>query len=399
VCDAGWFGRACNHSCPDCGGPSRGACNDGRAGNGNCTCTTKFAGPNCADCAPGFYTGTCALECGACGEHAECDDGRTGQGCVCKAGWARSTPSGACDECAPGFYGSTCQPCTAQCVHGSCASGVSANGACVCDEGYSGERCEDCATGFFGADCKGVCPTCEAPLVCLDGPRGSGLCGCPGGKSGAACDECAYGWTGVHCRECRPGFYGSSCVPCNCGIGDCDDGVAGTGACTCPHPSKGDHCQECEDGYWGPACTACACAAGTTCDDGARGFGDCVCDSGFSGVDCALQSVEAYSLASSNATLPPVLPGSQLLAAGYNVVTGAITARPVHAVGYKAGLTVTTRDTTYVCVRARGALWLVACSYDCACSLAPGVVCMCEVLSPSVTRVRGVGAGMHARRG
>jgi hypothetical protein len=68
-----------------------------------------FIGPDCGQCAPGWYGPDC-ISCpggpgNACNGHGACDDGKTGTGaCQCEPGWSGT----ACDiavECGDDFDG------------------------------------------------------------------------------------------------------------------------------------------------------------------------------------------------------------------------------------------------------------------------------------------------------
>eukprot|EP01116_Phalansterium_solitarium_P019426 TRINITY_DN5403_c0_g1_i2.p2 TRINITY_DN5403_c0_g1~~TRINITY_DN5403_c0_g1_i2.p2 ORF type:complete len:236 (-),score=11.96 TRINITY_DN5403_c0_g1_i2:54-761(-) len=71
-------------------------------------------------------------------------------------------------------------------------------------------------------------------------------------------------WNGVillsQNRSCMPGFYGPSCLPCNCSGYACVDGRDADGRCLCTYPFSGRDCSQCQSGFKavGKDCVTCA---------------------------------------------------------------------------------------------------------------------------------------------
>eukprot|EP01133_Synstelium_polycarpum_P001144 gene1144-1309_t len=58
-------------------------------------------------------------------------------GCKCNAGWTGPD----CDQCAPGYYGPTCII-VPKCVNGTSSSGIWGDGKCLCNPGFTGPACD-----------------------------------------------------------------------------------------------------------------------------------------------------------------------------------------------------------------------------------------------------------------
>ncbi|KAI6235067.1 Laminin alpha [Aphelenchoides besseyi] len=244
---------------------------------GICECLPQFTGPNCDQCAVGYYN---PPECRSC----ECNVNGTVDGtclptdgiCPCKQGFS----SDLCDKCAPGFTNLT-----AGCVDCECdqtgSVGVECDlnsGQCTCRNNFGGRHCNQCATGHYNY------PTCE-------------FCDCdPSGTEGDVCDKnsgqclCRQGFSGRRCDQCDENFYGyPNCRECACDLtgskdAHCDET---TGACPCYANFTSRTCNRCAAGFYHyPDCWACDCVSagskGLTCDSD----GQCYCKPNFVGKRC-----------------------------------------------------------------------------------------------------------------
>ena len=329
VCAEGWFGAACDATCPSslphptlCSG--HGECDPQRV-QCNCFQNSTFGfwdGFDCQDCTTGYWGTKCEKECqgGACkpcSGHGSCFDGWCSEG-VCESwrGTCNCTENSVdgfwagtnCDACSSGYYSSLC---TSECPggvsnicsgRGTCSEGQYGTGECTCnyasDTGYWGQTaCEDCWVGFYGKGCGLSCPgnvlgkpiTCSDHGTCSDRQQGTGVCTCFKGYAGIDC--------GIACPRRKLAFMDSEVV-CT-GHGTCFDGIDGDGTCTCTKDFKlgrwlGVSCSECGRGYWGESCISeCLGGANTPCSghgqcrEGTTGDGSCVCDFGWSLSDCS----------------------------------------------------------------------------------------------------------------
>ncbi|KAM7367455.1 hypothetical protein PAMP_015355 [Pampus punctatissimus] len=94
------------------------------------------------NCCHGYHGRDCLVCPGGvgspCSNHGKCDDGRLGNGtCTCDAGFGGV----ACELCRDGFYGPNCKACNCS-GHGSCDVGRKGTGLCFCEAGWTGEHCE-----------------------------------------------------------------------------------------------------------------------------------------------------------------------------------------------------------------------------------------------------------------
>ena len=119
VCVDQYWGSDCKGECKKCE-KDRGMCNDGLAGNGNCTCIVAHVwGELCENDCPGGRNNSC------CG-NGQCDEGSTGSGlCTCATNfWGEDC----CQECPRSFgNGQVCNG------HGTCSDGRLGDGQCTCD--------------------------------------------------------------------------------------------------------------------------------------------------------------------------------------------------------------------------------------------------------------------------
>ena len=249
----GQWGPNCENECPGgigiatCSG--RGACSDGKLGNGLCACDSGYMFADCSSECPGG-AGTPCNNQGLC---------NTIEGtCKCFAGYAGK----ACQiECPGGYH----NPCNA---HGVCDDGSSRNGTCTCSFGWAGTACDIPCTGGSIHPCSGN----------GDCSKIDGNCTCFGNvKTGF--------WEGANCDLCQQGFYGSNCTtPCYNGRSGKNPDASIGGTCFC-------------DQFWAtPACdlpcpksndtAALPCSGNGYCLDGHTNGGICVCDADYYGTDC-----------------------------------------------------------------------------------------------------------------
>ena len=113
-CDPDWYGPGCSVHCTpaSCAGPPSGPQPHFRCepDTGACVCQDDgaghFGGPNCTQCAPGYWGPTCTEPC-RCSGHGHCR-GRDGA-CQCFADDARGYWAGeACRVCAGAYVGPRC---------------------------------------------------------------------------------------------------------------------------------------------------------------------------------------------------------------------------------------------------------------------------------------------------
>jgi hypothetical protein len=174
-----------------------------------------------------------------------------------------------CNQCTTGYYGDKCQlQCPGLCSgHGACGS----TGACTCDvtssRGFwTGSSCNTCANNYYGAECR---IRCVAGDTCVGGTceAATGVCTCyadttNGFFEGASCNTCAGGRSrDTNCRQCLPGRYGPSCIPCSAaekcgGRGECSSDGLG---CVCYANQDtgfwaGASCGQCTGDYLPPDC-------------------------------------------------------------------------------------------------------------------------------------------------
>ncbi|KAH7701646.1 laminin alpha [Aphelenchoides avenae] len=244
---------------------------------GICECLPQFTGPNCDQCAQGYYH---PPECRPC----ECNvNGTQGSICLpingkcpCKTGYGGAF----CEQCAAGYTNLTagCVPCACDnegSLHQDCDVNTT---QCACKSNYGGLKCDECAKGYFNH------PTCEfcdcdpggtEDEVC---DKGSGQCLCKPGFAGRRCDQCDERFYGYpNCRECSCDAAGSKATEC--------DPV--TGECPCYANFTGRTCDKCAAGYYRyPECLVCGCnqagSKGLTCDND----GQCYCKENFQGKQC-----------------------------------------------------------------------------------------------------------------
>ncbi|XP_042259475.1 stabilin-2 [Thunnus maccoyii] len=223
-------------------------------------CTINFWQPNCCH----GYHGRDCLACpggvsSPCGNRGKCDDGRLGNGtCTCDAGFGGV----ACELCEEGFYGPTCKACNCS-EHGSCDEGRRGTGSCFCEAGWTGQRCETQQAGLS------VCsPSCALNAVCQD----NNTCVCRpfyvgDGFTCEVVDMCQL-WNGG-CAKVAKCSQTGNVVSCTCPKGHSGDGftclpvdpcVAGdNGGChehaVCTMTAPGKRKCSCKDNYIGDGLT------------------------------------------------------------------------------------------------------------------------------------------------
>ncbi len=257
----------------------------------------------CNTTADGFGECQCAaVTCASagasrCGTHGSCQDTANGITCTCTTGYAGAD----CAACARGFQDNDGDgTCTASCAsapscgaHGQCDD-VSGSASCSCDEGYAGADCTTCATGFQDADSDGTCkPSCATAMI------GCGLGGTCDDTSGTATCVCATNFAGATCARCADGFQDndsnntceSACLNISCNMhGSCAD-TTGRVVCTCNAGFGGVACAGCAPGFQdndnNGTCTATCATAGLSCERRSScvdttGTASCQCVVGFS---------------------------------------------------------------------------------------------------------------------
>eukprot|EP01065_Artemidia_motanka_P003648 TRINITY_DN11735_c1_g1_i1.p1 TRINITY_DN11735_c1_g1~~TRINITY_DN11735_c1_g1_i1.p1 ORF type:complete len:3416 (+),score=1007.02 TRINITY_DN11735_c1_g1_i1:698-10249(+) len=308
-CTRGWYGDRCQMRCPGslpppqhCGGRSRGGCDDGPGGSGNCTCGYGWTGEACQYRCPRaeVFADEPPL---VCADQGECIAEGGAAVCMC---FGNRAPTSSCRDCIPGYWGEDCEhECPGGSLH-SC-SGRSLRGQCNRDTG----ACM-CIAGWGGGLCDRRCPGGEVAPCSLHG-----RC-----RDDASC-ECWYSptlgfWSGDDCSRCDQFYSGESCalpcpvhggMPCG-GHGTCFAADIGAGRfearCSCADGYCGAECrwsgeacaaEVCPLGQYGVGCSArcpglsfgtgSVCSAHGACDGGASGTGECICTAGFALRDCS----------------------------------------------------------------------------------------------------------------
>ncbi|MED5463642.1 MAG: hypothetical protein VX699_03235, partial [Myxococcota bacterium] len=245
-----YWGAACE-ACPGSAATpcnNHGACSDGKAGDGTCSCSGDWTANDCSQCPQGYeeVNGSCVqagITCSPeCGTNGRCVSDGAATSCECNLGWSGA----ACDACSPGFFGSACDRCPgpegAPCNgHGDCSEGLSGSGACTCTAGtgWFGDECGECPANYNTDDggCVAVGVECSPACTrgtCVDDGNGAGIC------------DCDDGWDASnHCSSCLSGFVGANCTECP---GGADTPCTGHGTC------KDDATCECDGGWFGDAC-------------------------------------------------------------------------------------------------------------------------------------------------
>lgn len=172
----------------------------------NAKCCKNHFGRDCEVCPGGLEA--------PCGEHGDCDDGRTGTGtCKCHRGFEGT----GCEMCEKSHFGPNCTACNCT-SNGKCDDGLNGDGSCFCQEGWTGKYCES------KIEVKPVCsPACDLNAVCL--PNNQCECVPPYGGDGINCtapDLCSEYNGG--CHEEADCLQTGINVNCSCGTGYSGDG-------------------------------------------------------------------------------------------------------------------------------------------------------------------------------
>ncbi|BFZ21550.1 hypothetical protein BsWGS_24590 [Bradybaena similaris] len=264
ACQAGQYGRECEHTCNCAGGGaclvSTGGCPDG--------CAAGFRGEDCwTPCHSGSYGAGCQS---SCSQFCVTDNGTSSRVCsatngTCLSGCRSGYRGLTCTErCAPGSFGPGCQsPCSQFCVRDNdpgthfCDH---TNGTCLhgCLSGYQGPGCtQRCAPGSFGPGCKSPCSQfCvrvnDSETHFCDHINGTCLHGCLSGYHGPGCTQrCAHGSFGPGCQSPCSQF----CVRVNDSETHFCDHINGTCLHGCLSGYHGPGCtQRCAHGSFGPGC-------------------------------------------------------------------------------------------------------------------------------------------------
>jgi len=142
---------------------------------GECACSTGYAGIKCTYCDIGF------------------EDISTSGNAICVANVCKENTCG----CDPRI--------TTQCVQlGECRMANDGYAECKCSAAYDGRYCGQCANGFAGF------PVCVAHKECVPGcahgtcDTNSGICVCPSNFAGDKCQQCAKDYYGEDCGDYNP---------------------------------------------------------------------------------------------------------------------------------------------------------------------------------------------------
>ncbi|XP_067677171.1 scavenger receptor class F member 1-like [Haliotis asinina] len=209
--DSRFYGKQCQHDCPDTCLNSRCQMNNTRV-----VCTEG--------CVTGKKGDNCGLNCPTVCSHCE----RYGDGCTgpcknpqyygphcrapcpsnCTGGCNRVT--GECDSCDPGYTGDKCDvTCPPNC-RGGCDKNTGECGSC--EPGYMGDKCDaTCLTNCRGG-CNRVTGECDSSEPGYTGDKGDVSCpsNCRGEceEDTGECDSCEPGYTGDYCNDTCP----SNCI-------------------------------------------------------------------------------------------------------------------------------------------------------------------------------------------
>uniref|UniRef100_A0A915EU80 Laminin subunit alpha n=1 Tax=Ditylenchus dipsaci TaxID=166011 RepID=A0A915EU80_9BILA len=244
---------------------------------GKCECLPQFTGPECDQCAEGYYH---PPECRQC----ECNvNGTTGGECLpvdgkcpCKEGYSGTY----CESCSPGYTNLTagCPACKCDDTGSVNAECDVSTGQCACKSNFGGLQCNKCANGYFNHPACDYCdcdPSGTEDDIC---DQTSGQCLCKAGFSGRRCEQCDENYFGYpNCKECGCNAIGSKSQKCD----------ATNGECPC-HPNFTSRtCDRCAAKYYRyPECLECGCnsagSKGVTCDND----GQCYCKPNFEGNHC-----------------------------------------------------------------------------------------------------------------
>ncbi|KTF93204.1 hypothetical protein cypCar_00011236 [Cyprinus carpio] len=207
-------------------------------------CCKNHFGRDCQVCPGGLEA--------PCGEHGDCDDGRTGTGtCKCHKGF---TGTG-CELCKSNHFGPNCTACNCT-SNGKCNSGLDGDGSCFCQEGWTGKYCES------KIEVKPICsPACDLNAVCL--PENNCECVPPYGGNGINCtapDFCSEYNGG--CHEAADCLQSGINVTCSCQAGYSGDGHVCSPINRCVEEANGGCSDFAECIFTGPNERRCECLKG-----------------------------------------------------------------------------------------------------------------------------------------
>lgn len=171
-------------------------------GGGKClNCRDNTVGINCNQCADGFYrpVGKYWNETDVC-QRCQCDPGKHLNKCAEETGVCECLPQFAgpnCDQCAEGYYHPPeCRPC--ECNVNGTSDGAclpEPEGKCNCKDNFYGDHCELCAPGYTNVTASCVDCHCDA-----SGSQNNecdvvtGECNCASNFAGKTCSSCAKGY-------------------------------------------------------------------------------------------------------------------------------------------------------------------------------------------------------------
>ncbi|XP_054841846.1 laminin subunit alpha-3 [Eublepharis macularius] len=218
---------------------------------GHCFCHRNYAGPQCDQCAAGYYSYPSCLpcQCIASGSYHDTCNSATGQ----------------C-ECRPGITGQQCDRCLSAAHHFPHCLGVdsecdpagtlvSYSGYCQCLQNVEGPTCSTCKPLYWNLARENPegCIECQcAADGTLSGVKEcqqlDGNCYCKPNVCGDSCDTCEDGYYSLEGRN----YFG--CRGCQCDVGGSVSHVCNyeSGACECRRHIVGKSCNEPEKNYYFP---------------------------------------------------------------------------------------------------------------------------------------------------
>lgn len=198
------------------------------------SCQNGYTGPDCNDCAPGYFGKKGKCTACQCSGNIDLSDSES---CNKKDGFCQkclyNTDGDECEKCKDGFYGNAKNTELPKCE--SCRCGVKGSKSSVCDNisglcdclpNVSGQRCDQCTSGHWNITALYGCESCGCD------PRGSmtqecnemtGQCNCHTGIKGRKCDQCKDGFYNTNmnitepfeCSECQCNMEGSLSNQCD----------------------------------------------------------------------------------------------------------------------------------------------------------------------------------------
>lgn len=360
-CPLGRFGANCDGICPDCG--DHGICIDGRYGTGQCVCLGNWQTPPanvndldpgvCSNCNQLFYGSVCPNQCPTCAPFGYCNNGTAGNGqCTCFFHFDTATN---CTQCLPGWNRTDlCRTCTQNynldtecttCINQydistnctQCLNHFALGSQCrICEPGWAGAACDHCAPTFTGPNCDQCvnhymepnCLVCDPNwdlaqecAQCINNYDITTSCqSCkPGYNISTQCSLCRQGLDpSTNCASCKPYYtattgadgslhcdsciYGGLLPEYDCQPVVCRQGWANGPQTLCEVCAPGwgppNQCTQCRDGFdpatnctsclpnrYGDHCGACPCVNGF-CNTAGGSGGLCTCTPHFTGELC-----------------------------------------------------------------------------------------------------------------